>query len=364
MAIPSSSTGPQASITLAPGTVQGAWSRATEPRRFSFPEDHGPHTEYLTEWWYYTGNLQTGFGRSFAYQLTFFRRGLEPGLPKLNSQLGIGSLYFAHFAIMDPEGGSHREWERFGRGAADLAGAEGTPFRVWVGDWTASGQDRIGESVWLQADTPEGAIDLQLTAQKPVVAHGDQGLSPKSDVPGSASYYLSFTRMTTTGALRNGDESFQVEGLSWFDHEWSTSALGELAVGWDWFSLQLDDGSDLMLFQIRNQDGSLEPVSSGTYVDQAGHVQTLELEDFSVEVLGDWTSGESGIEYPAEWRLRVPTLGLELHLNPLLNDQEVNLSTIYWEGAVRVEGSLLGRPLHGRGFVELTGYGESMQGLF
>lgn len=361
---PDESASPQASITLAPTTNQLTWERAVESQEFTFPADHGPHPGYQTEWWYYTGNLEAASGRRFAYQLTFFRRGLAPRESGLVSQLAMQSLYFAHFAITDVKAGDHEEWERFARGAGGLAGGQSEPFRVWLEDWSAEALDQRGEIVHLEAHIEDVAIDLELRAGKPVVLHGEAGLSPKSEERGNASYYLSFTRMQTSGALEVGGQEYQVDGLSWFDHEWSTSALGEGAEGWDWFSLQMDDGSELMLFQIRNQDGTLEPVSSGTFVRSDGSWETLTLEHFEIESLGRWTSDESGIEYPSGWRIVATDLGFDLIVEPLLLDQEVNLSFVYWEGAVEIAGQVEGRAVEGYGFVELTGYGESMQGTF
>lgn len=359
-----SSAAPQASITLAPASTEPSWALAIETREFTFPADHGPHPEYQTEWWYYTGNLQSDSGRRFAYQLTFFRRGLTPQDSELESELAMQSIYFAHFAITDVENQTHQEWERFARGAAELAGGQSEPFRVWLEGWSATAIDQRGEVVRLRAKDGELAIDLTLRASKPIVQHGQAGLSPKSEARGNASYYLSYTRMVSTGTLEISGQEYQVDGLSWFDHEWSTSALGSGAVGWDWFSLQLGDGSELMLFQIRNQDGTLEPVSSGTFVRPDGSSKTLTLEDFDIEALGRWSSDESGIEYPSGWRIMAPELGLDLTVEPLVMDQEMNLGFIYWEGAVEIKGHVNGQPVEGYGFVELTGYGESMQGVF
>lgn len=346
------------------GLDDSRWERVTEPRAFVFPQDHGPHSEYLTEWWYYTGNLEAEDGRRFAYQLTFFRRGVTPDPPMLNSELAMQSLYFAHLAISDVERGSHHEWERFERGAAGLAGAGGSPYRVWLQNWSAEALDREGRQIRLKASNEHASLELDLTALKPIVAHGNQGLSPKSSQVGNASYYLSFTRLETSGSLTVGGERFSVRGSSWFDHEWSTSALGPDAVGWDWFSLQLNDGSELMLFQIRNQDGSLDPASSGTFVRADGSYLPLGAGDFGITSMESWTSPTTGTEYPSGWAITVPGLELDIRVEPVLSDQEMNLSTVYWEGAVVVEGSASGQPVTGMGFVELTGYGQSLQGAF
>lgn len=353
-----------AEVLLAPPEPTPAFARALKPRAFSFPEDHRPHFDFQTEWWYYTGNLTAEDGRRFAYQLTFFRRGLTPGLVERESDLATNQVYFAHFALTDVAAGAHRAYERFSRGAGGLAGAQAAPLRVWLESWSMEALDERGEVVRLQASAEDLAIDLTLRAAKPVVAHGQSGLSPKSETPGNASYYLSYTRMATEGWVRLGQERLAVAGASWFDHEWSTSALGEGAVGWDWFGLQLDDGTEVMFFQIRREDGSLEPVSGGTLVLPDGRVETFSAEEADLEALGRWESPETGVVYPSGWRLRVPRFGLDLTVEPLVQDQENRLSFVYWEGAVSVRGVHAGRQVTGQGFVELTGYGQSMQGVF
>ena len=216
--------------------------------------------------------------------------------------------------------------------------------------------------VILKAAGGDVALDLTLTQTMPPVLHGDGGLSPKGEEPGNASYYYSIIRQETAGTIRIGEELFDVTGLSWKDHEYSTSALSADAVGWDWFSLQLDNGGGLMLFQIRNADGSLEPFSSGSYIAPDGTITHLALADFMIEVLDTWISPTSGGEYPAGWRISIPKLALELEGRPLLPNQELNVSTVYWEGAVEFGGTLAGASVTARGYVELTGYAGSMNG--
>ena len=351
-------------LSLMPATTEGEFARADSVPEINLPEDHGPHSDYQTEWWYYTGNLANAAGRRFAYQLTFFRRGLIPDPPERQASLATGQIYFAHLALIDVSTGQHFEWERFSRGAADLAGAQAEPLRIWLEDWSARGLNQEGSRIRLQAEADSNSLNLELAALKPIVAHGDQGLSPKSAEPGNASYYLSYTRMATQGEITLEGITFQVEGSSWFDHEWSTSALGSRAVGWDWFSLQLSDGRELMYFQIRRQDGSVEPVSSGTLVNQDGSLQKFDFQQVELMVLDEWQSPTSGALYPSGWRLSLPDLGLDLTIEPLIADQEMNLSFTYWEGAVRIEGESAGEPVTGFGFVEMTGYAESMQGTF
>ena len=352
----------QTTLKLAPAEPL-AFARATAPRAFQLPEDHGPHFEFQTEWWYYTGQVASADGRRFGFQLTFFRRGLSPGPPPA-AGLATNQIYFAHFALTDVGAARHAAAERLSRGAAGLAGASGRPFRVFVEDWSADATSPDGASVRVRARDGPLVLDLELQAAKPLVAHGDRGLSPKSDEPGNASYYLGYTRMAARGRVGTDGTGAVVTGEAWFDHEWSTSALGPQAVGWDWFSLQLGDGRELMLFEIRRADGSREAASGGTLVAHDGRTRQLRSTDFEIAVLERWTSPESRAAYPARWRLHVPSEGLELEVTPLVADQEMRTAFVYWEGAVSVTGTSRGRPLTGRGYVELTGYARSMQGAF
>ena len=350
-------------LELLPAT-EPAFARALAPRAFHFPEDHGPHPEFQTEWWYYTGNLVTEQGRHFGYQLTFFRRGLDPRPEARSADLATTEIYFAHLAVTDVQAQAHPFAERFSRGAGGLAGAGGTPFHVWLEDWSVESLAADGSSVRLVAADGAWRLNLTLRATKPIVAHGDAGLSAKSDQPGNASYYLSYTRMQTEGTLTQDGIEMSVAGESWFDHEWSTSALGPLAVGWDWFSLQLSDGSDLMLFQIRKSDGTIDPASGGSLVGADGTVQHVPSSDVSLDVLEYWRSPTNGAAYPSRWRLRLPSEGIDLTLVPWVSDQEMRVSFPYWEGAVRITGTINDRAVSGNGYVELTGYARSMQGIF
>ncbi|MBK8988861.1 MAG: hypothetical protein IPM39_22760 [Chloroflexi bacterium] len=352
-------------LPLLSQTDTAGFARATEANAIQFPRDLGPHPDYQTEWWYYTGNLEGADGRLFGYQFTIFRRALTPAtphaaLPNPQSDWRTNQIYLSHFTLSDVANGDFYPHERFSRGAAGLAGAQAEPYQVWLEDWTIS-EVAPGE-VRLQADGGDVALDLTLTQTMPPVLHGDGGLSPKGEEPGNASYYYSIIRQETAGTIRIGEELFDVIGLSWKDHEYSTSALSADAVGWDWFSLQLDNGGGLMLFQIRNADGSLEPFSSGSYIAPDGTITHLALADFTIAVLDTWLSPTSGGEYPAGWRISIPKLALELEGRPLLPNQELNVSTTYWEGAVEFSGTLAGAPVTARGYVELTGYAGSMNG--
>ena len=359
---PQASASPRARLRLAPAAPL-AFARATAPREIRLPRDHGPHFEFQTEWWYYTGQLAARDGRRFGFQLTFFRRGLSPGPPPV-AGLATNQVYFAHFAITDVEAQAHSSAERVSRGAAGLAGSSGDPFRVFVEDWSAGSAGADGSSVHLTAQDQGLVLDLELRATKPLVLHGDRGLSAKSGEPGNASFYVGYTRMAARGRIGADGQGAEAAGEAWFDHEWSTSALGARAVGWDWWSLQLDDGRELMFFEIRRQDGGRDPASSGTLVAVDGRTKRLAAADVEAVATGSWTSPRSGARYPARWRLRIPAEDLDVEIEPLVADQELQTSFTYWEGAVRVSGTLRGRPLSGRGYVELTGYARSMQGVF
>jgi len=341
---------PQATLSVAEalsGENKAGYAQAIEPREFRFPADHGPHPEFRTEWWYYTGNLSTREGRRFGFQLTFFRSAFAPSMPERSSKWATRQAYLAHFTVTDVEGRQFRSFERWSRGALGLAGSQGEPFRVWLDDWSAQGDPAMR----LRASEEGIALDLTLEPGKPPVLQGERGLSQKSAEPGNASYYYSLTHMPASGTIRLGDNRFPVSGLAWMDREWSTSSLGRDQVGWDWFALQLEDGQDLMLYQLRRKDGSADSTSNGTLVGPGGESRHLRLADFELEMLERWKSPRSGAVYPAKWRLRIPSADLDLTIEPLLADQELDVSFRYWEGAVRIAGSS-----RGRGYVEMTGY--------
>jgi predicted secreted hydrolase len=349
------------------GAPVAGFARAIAPRAFRFPEDHGPHPDFRTEWWYYTGNLATAAGRRFGFQLTFFRNSFSPRPAARASKWAANEIYLAHFALTDVakiagENGRFRSYERLERGAVGLAGAEVSPFRVWLGDWSASGPGEGSNPLPMRLVASAGgvgkndgaAIDLTLQAGKPPVLEGDRGLSRKGAEPGQASYYYSLPRMPAAGTVRVGGSAgstFAVSGLAWMDREWSTSSLGADEVGWDWFALQLADGREIMLYRLRRKDGSIAPASAGTLIAADGSSRPLALSEVVVEPSGSWTSPRSGARYPARFRLRIPAAGLDLDIRPLVADQELDTSFRYWEGAVAVSGTVAGS-----GYVELTGY--------
>ena len=334
---------------------RAGFARALAARPLDFPADHGPHPDFRTEWWYYTGNLRTSAGRHVGFQLTFFRVALAPTEEPRASRWATRQLYFAHFAVTDTANGRFHAWSRVGRGALGVAGAEAAPFRVWVEDWSAQG---AGASPRLHASEGDVALDLELSATKPVVLQGDRGLSRKGAEPGNASFYYSFTRMPARGVVRLGAETLAVTGEAWMDREWSTSGLGADLQGWDWFAVQLEDGRELMVYVLRRRDGTADPFSAGTLVAADGGARPLAAGDVSVETLAHWTSPHSGVRYPARWRLTVPSAELRLEITPRLADQELRVNTRYWEGAVAVAGMAGVWSINGQGYVELVGYGE------
>jgi predicted secreted hydrolase len=343
--------------------VQG-FTRATGPAQLSFPADFGPHPDYQTEWWYYTGNLETADGRHFGYELTFFRNALLPAslTTARSSDWATNQIYMAHFAITDVDGQSFQAFERFERGAAGLAGAQAEPYQVWLDDWQV---EQTGPDTYhLLAANEAVSLNLQLHDEKGPILEGDQGYSQKGPERGNASYYYSETRLDTQGEVTVGSETFSVSGLSWKDHEYSTAVLSARQVGWDWFSIQLDDGFELMLYQIRQADGSIDPFSSGTLIAPDGSTQSLNRADFEISSSASWHSPHSGADYPMGWQIRIPSAGIELKLEAYLQDQELNLTFIYWEGAVQISGSHNGQPVHGVGYTELTGYARPFNGKF
>lgn len=340
-----------AAIAALQAPADSGFARVTAPRAFQFPRDHGPHPEYKTEWWYYTGNLEAEDGERLGFQLTFFRQGLAPeipGAPARASDWATRQAYMAHFAMTRASDDRFVSAERFSRGAAGLAGAQADPYRVWLEDWEA-GAD--GDAVRLRAANGNNRLDVRLRPVKPVVLQGNQGLSQKSDEPGNASYYYSLTRLEADGTLTLDGQTYRVSGTAWLDREFGTSALGPDTVGWDWFALQLADNREIMFYQLRRTDGATEPQSSGSLVAAAGATIPLSRDDVKIDVLATWTSPRTGAVYPARWRFQIPAQGIDLQVTPLAPDQELDVSYAYWEGAVQVAGMA-----EGYGYVEMTGY--------
>ena len=341
---------------IPPGFVAADGSRP-----LTFPEDFGAHPDFRTEWWYYTGNLQTSRGRQFGFELTIFRVGLLPPTIELptDSQWYDSSLYFAHFAISDIASEHFYAFERYSRPGPGLAGAQAGPYRVWLEDWSitesASGDYR------LQAAQAEIALDLTLTDEMGVILHGKNGYSRKGEHISNASYYYSQPRLRADGFLQVDGVRYPVSGLAWKDHEFSTSVLDENQIGWDWFSLQFEDGSALMLFQLRERAGETSASSSGTFIAKDGSIRVLQKVDFDITVLDEWRSPHTQGVYPAAWEIRLNEPSCVLEVYPWMVDQEVSFPAVtYWEGAVRFEGICNGAPARGNGYIELTGYAGNL----
>ncbi|MBI5672026.1 MAG: carotenoid 1,2-hydratase [Nitrospirae bacterium] len=339
---------------------------ATAGYQYTFPRDHGSHSTYRTEWWYYTGHLRSKNGRSFGFELTFFRRGVPPDeIKTLPSKWSISHLYLAHFAVTDITGKRFHFSEKFSREGLGKAGADESRLRVWIDDWRAEAATDSTGSHTLVAHDETHSLALILQPAKPLVTHGAAGISRKGKDVGQASHYYSFTRLATTGSLTIDGEQFEVTGLTWMDHEFGSAELGTDQVGWDWFSIQLEDDTELMLYRMRRKDGSSDLASSGTAVSPDGRTRHLEVIDFQIESIATWASPESKATYPSRWKLTFPSLGLVLDVTPLLADQELRTSrstkVSYWEGAVAVTGTKQGKLVKGQGYVELTGYAERLK---
>jgi predicted secreted hydrolase len=342
------------------GALQG-FTQAVMPRAFTFPADHGPHPDFRHEWWYVTGNLDGPNGERFGFELTFFRVALTPLAPlppsgatgsPVASNWRTRQIYMAHFAITDVVNKTFWSTERYARDALSLAGAQASPFNVWLEDW------RIEEhgSEWrLHAVDGDRSITLDLSPQTPPIPNGENGLSRKASTLGAASYYYSIPRLSAKGEIKSGGKTFTVNGLAWLDREWGSGALGVDAQGWDWFAIQLNDGASLMFYALRNRDGSLDANSAGTWVEQSKVSRALKREDVTITPQNYWNSPRGG-QYPARWKVEVPSLGLSLEVSPVLADQELATNPRYWEGAVDVAGTRAGSAVNGRGYVELVGY--------
>jgi predicted secreted hydrolase len=363
-------------VISAPDLNLDDYARAIEPYDWQFPADFGAHDDFLTEWWYYTGNLKTEEGRHFGFQFTIFRRAITPpeqttisdtndtSEPSVDtSEWRSNQIYMAHFTLSDIDGGEFVHAERYSRAGADLAGATVDPrYRVWLEDWVIEAQDDDAQFVRIDAEDEDFALNITLEQIKPPALQGQAGLSPKSAEVGNASYYYTLSRLLTEGTIRLGEETFDVTGLTWKDHEFSTSALGNGAQGWDWFGLIFDDNTELMVGKIRLQDGGREPAFGGLYIREDGTTVYLPSESFSIEAQDAWTSPHTGATYPLDWVITINHEDVQLTINatPLMLDQELHGANVeYWEGAVRISGDKTGY-----GYAELTGYVDTMQGRF
>jgi len=337
--------------------------QAVDQRDFIFPKDFGKHEEFQTEWWYYTGNLFTETGRHFGYQLTFFRRGISSNdLSGRDSNWASNQIYLAHFIVTDSENIRSFQKEIMTRGALGLADAQSDKyFSVWLYDWKVS---QISDNEFeLSASTDQYAINLLLKEQKKPILHGIKGLSIKGDELGNASYYFSQTKLSTIGEIEIEGDVQKVSGYSWMDHEFGSNTLGANQIGWDWFSLQFDNNQELMLFQIRGDDGTISKNSSGTLVTSDSETINLTNSDFFITVLDEWKT-DDGFRYPSKWLIRIPDKQMEFVVEPIINQQENVFFFRYWEGAVKITGFIGETKILGYGYVELTGYAQILKGVF
>lgn len=358
----------------AAGDDASGFLQVTGPCKLEFPRDHAPHPGFRTEWWYYTGNLTSETGRRFGYQLTFFRYQLTPfggaaGWPDPPSAWRTRQIYMGHAAVTDISARRHLQAERVGR--EGLVG-------LGLGGWVQYGPDVtlflpgwsaviFPQSHQLAAHGEDFAFQLELTPVKPPVKHGIDGYSRKGSTPERASCYYSFSRLKTSGTITLAGKPIAVKGESWMDHEFSTAPLETGTLGWDWFSIQLADNSEFMIFLLRREDGQLNPASSGSYIDTGGGVRHLDRSYFEVDVLNTWKSRTSGAVYPSEWRIKIPLLDITVDVQSNLPDQEMRTSAstgvTYWEGSVSVKGTKRGSPIEGHGYAELTGYAGPFSAL-
>jgi len=330
-------------------------------RPLTFPGDFGAHDDFRTEWWYYTGNLQTPEGRHFGFELTIFRVGLLPPTAELptDSQWYNHSLYFAHFAVSDIASEQFYAFERYSRPGPGLAGAQASPYHVWLEDWNiVEGPPGVYH---LHAAQDATILDLTLTDEMGVVLQGENGYSRKGENAANASYYYSQPRLRAEGLVTVAGVHYAVSGLAWKDHEFSSGGLEENQIGWDWISLQFEEGQALMLFQLREQDGGVSASSSGTFITTEGTSQTVQKNDFEITVLDEWRSPHTNGTYPAAWQIRLKQPDCQLEVRPWMADQEIHFPAVtYWEGAVHFEGTCNGTAARGNGYIELTGYAGNL----
>lgn len=347
--------------------IAGEWKQAVGPWRWSFPMDYGAHPEYLTEWWYFTGNLRDKTGKQYGYQLTFFRQGVALTASQSENSWSIRDVYLAHFALVDVSLGKFRYHDRAFRTGPGLAGAKTGSMNVWVLDWSAK---MVNGRMRLHARQNEIALDLELSPRKAIIFHGEQGLSKKGPHPGQSSYYYSFTDLATRGTISTGSaqQTVEVTGTSWFDHEFGSNQLTPDQIGWDWFGIHLSDGRDLMIYFIRKKDGTIEPASSGTIIEKDGASRYLCRSEIALNVPATWKSSQSGGVYPAKWQIKIPSAKIDITLSPLVANQELvtkaSIGITYWEGTVTGTGKSRGIQVNIEGYVELTGYAGSMGGVF
>ena len=287
--------------------------------------------------------------------MTFFRIALSPLTITRASDWGTSQIYMAHFTLSDIQNEKFYCFEKFNRDALGLAGFSKDPFKMNVGDWYMLGTGD-GDFPWQLYASKNGiTLSLNVTPLKDIVFEGDNGLSYKSIDKSSASYYYSITRLDTEGYIEIDGTRHEVSGNSWLDREWSTSTLNEEQGGWDWFSIQLNDNTEIVYFQLRYKDGSVYPYNEGLIVNNDSSTFKLGTGDIVLTVLDTWKSS-TGVTYPLKWQAEVVPMGKTFIVEAAFNQQELDLSTRYWEGAVNIYDSQDEDEIIGTGYLEMTGY--------
>ncbi len=323
---------------------------------FEFPRDYFSHEDYQTEWWYYTGNLRSTDGRRFGYELTFFRQGVSRG--DGSGPWFVHDLWMAHLALSDINGQRFYCEERLNRSGPGIAGVDAETGLVWNGNWQAH---IAGDEEELRGVGDKFSLALKLVPVKQPVIQGQNGVSRKAEGAGHASHYFSLSRVLTSGSISLNQKTYTVDGTSWVDHEFFTASMSTVETGWDWLSVQTGDGAELMLYRLRHRDGSIDPFSSGTYIDASGRSQFLSARDFVMTPGTDvWSSPATKARYPVRWHVSIPRLKMELDVSTPLKSQELSggLGPSYWEGAIDADGTRDHAPVGGVGYLEMTGYAE------
>lgn len=356
--------------TILAGEVDSQFQRVTGPIHLRFPLDHGVHPDYQVEWWYLTGYLVDELGQEYGYQFTLFRFGLQRHDLSRTSLFGRSHLFMGHFAIADVSRQLYLSAEHFARAPANAdVTNHGEFLTLHLDDWNLTIQEDNAMELRAHAHSHQTdfGVNFRLRAEGPLLLHGEDGFSRKGPEQGQASMYYSVIDLDTSGHLQIGEHELQVRGTSWFDHEWSTGSLAPDAVGWDWFSLQWDNGAALMLGVIRGADPGTVTADTAwplqnsfpitpLYVDPDGSIHQLAESAYAITVTDHWTSNTTGVRYPSGWHLEIPAIHLECQMEPLLKNQEFIGVGIYWEGLVGAVCMHNGTSTRGRGYVELTGY--------
>lgn len=336
-------------------TTQPNFNRAIGPRDWQFPRDHGRHDRFKLEWWYFTGNLHDAAGKKFGYQLTFFRSAFSPGATSRPSAWGMSDIYFAHAAISDLDSKKFVFKDRLERARPGLAFASDQTMDVSLLDWSAK---LDGDVISLSSTEKDFGLSLRCQLGRGPILQGPGGVNAKWREPGEASYYYSMTRLNTSGTLTIAGKPFTVDGQSWMDHEFSSDPMASNQIGWDWMGLQLNDGTDLMIYRMRSNDGSADYLS-GTRI--TADAQPHYLSDHQLKITGSdvWTSPATGGKYPQKWLVNIEghpplTVISEMPGQELITTASTKVT--YFEGAAEVRDEA-GKSV-GEGYLEMTGYAK------